>query len=67
MSVPGKDPAFMMRHLRQIMIFLWGDKITNIKILSQGRPRLRFKDVAKINMKWKDIKEQDWLSNALDC
>ena len=33
---------------------------------NQGRPRLRFKDVTKRNMKWRDIKTQDWQSKALE-
>ena len=33
---------------------------------NQGRPRLRFKDVTKRNMKWRDSKTQDWQSKALD-
>ena len=33
---------------------------------NQGRPRLLFKDVTKRNMKWRDIKTQDWQSKALD-
>ena len=32
---------------------------------NQGRPRLRFKDVTKRNLKWRDIKTHDWQSKAL--
>ena len=31
---------------------------------NQGRPRLRFKDVAKRNMKWRDINTSSWQTLA---
>jgi len=43
--------AFMMRQLRSIMRITWMDKVTN-----KGRPRLRFKDTIKRNLKMRDVK-----------
>eukprot|EP00795_Rhopilema_esculentum_P002530 gene2530-725_t len=33
---------------------------------NQGGPRLRFKDVTKRNMKWRDIRTQNWQAKARD-
>ena len=33
---------------------------------NQGRPILRFKDVVKRNLKWKDIKPSTWQTTARD-
>ena len=35
-------------------------------VRNQGRPRLRFKDVCKRNMKWKDIDLNNWKQSAVD-
>jgi len=35
-------------------------------VRNQGRPRLRFKDVVKRNLKWRDIKPDSWKSIAGD-
>ena len=97
--------AFMMRHLRSIMIITWNDKVTNKEIIERtrlpsmedrlirnnlrwtghlmsispdrlpkqvlysqlssghrkrGRPRVRFKDTIKRNLKLRDIKTDTW-------